>query len=301
MEVLKEMITNQKLKGSLYVLGGTISYGILATIVKYANNLGISTSVLTFLQFLTGYLFLLVYVRFQNKGQRTVEKPSSKVQFRLMFFGISMGLTSILYYLSLQYISVSIGIILLMQSIWMGIVLEIILDKGKFKASKIVGGLVVIIGTLLATNVFFDTVHLAVEGILLGLAAAVSYTISLYASSRVEGKLPNYIRSKYLILGGLICVVVFWNLSIWSDFTSLSILKWGIVLGIFGTILPPLLFTKGFPLTGIGLGSIIAAIEIPVSILSAYLILGEQLVVMQWLGVAIIILSVFLVNQQASK
>lgn len=295
------MITNQKLKGSLYVLGGTVSYGILATIVKYANNLGIHTSVLTFMQFFTGYLFLVGYEQVVNKGQRNVKVPSQSAKFRLLLFGISTGLTSILYYLSLSFIPVSMGIILLMQSIWMGIVLEIFLDKSQFQTSKVVGGLVVILGTLLATNIFFDTVNMSIQGILLGLAAGMSYTISLYASSHVEGELSNYVRSKYLILGGLICVVLFWNVSIWSDFTSPNILIWGIILGIFGTILPPLLFTKGFPLTGMGLGSIITAIEIPVSILSAYLILGEQLTVIQWLGVAVIILAVFLVNRQVSK
>jgi drug/metabolite transporter (DMT)-like permease len=295
------MIVNQKLKGSLYVLGGTISYGILATIVKYANNLGVHTSVLTFLQFFTGYVFLVAYARYIHQAQLQDSKPSRKSRFKLMLFGISMGMTSILYYLSLQYISVSMGIILLMQSIWMGIVLEIVMDRGRFKASKLIGGLVVIIGTLLATNVFFDTVNMSLKGILLGLASGVSYTISLYASSHVEQQLPSVIRSKYLIIGGFICVILFWNVSIWNDFTSFSMIKWGIVLGIFGTILPPLLYTKGFPLTGIGLGSIIAAIEIPVSILSAYLILGEQLTAMQWLGVSVIILSVFLVNRQDSK
>jgi len=46
-------------KAVIYVLAGAISYGLLATIVKYANGLGIGTSALTFWQFFIGFIFLL--------------------------------------------------------------------------------------------------------------------------------------------------------------------------------------------------------------------------------------------------
>ena len=56
------------------------------------------------------------------------------------------------------------------------------------------------------------------------------------------------------------------------------------------------MFNKGFPIIGIGLGSILTAIEIPVSILSANWLLDEQLKMIQWLGVAIIIMAVVIIN-----
>ncbi len=46
-----------------------------------------------------------------------------------MLAGTSLGMTSVFYYLAVKYIDVSIGIVLLMQTVWMGVLLEMILDK----------------------------------------------------------------------------------------------------------------------------------------------------------------------------
>ncbi|MEZ2337249.1 EamA family transporter [Mucilaginibacter sp. RCC_168] len=62
-------------------------------------------------------------------------------------------------------------------------------------------------------------------------------------------------------------------------------------MALFGTILPPLLFTKGLPKTGIGLGSIVSSVEIPESILFAHFILNESVTPIQWVGVALIIMA----------
>jgi hypothetical protein len=37
-----------------------------------------------------------------------------------MLAGTSLGMTSVFYYLTVKYIPVSIGIVLLMQTVWMG-------------------------------------------------------------------------------------------------------------------------------------------------------------------------------------
>ena len=54
--------------------------------------------------------------------------------------------------------------------------------------------------------------------------------------------------------------------------------KWGILIALFGTVIPPMLLNAGFPLTGIGLGSIVSALELPVSVMMAYVLLNETVV-----------------------
>jgi drug/metabolite transporter (DMT)-like permease len=206
-------------------------------------------------------------------------------------------MTSIFYYMAIQFIPVSMGIILLMQSIWMSVVLEAILRKRFPETLKIAGTITIIFGTLLATNVFFEISSIDWRGIALGMLAASSYTISLYASSGVETKSSPIIRSQYFVLGGLLFVMAYWNVSIIEHFVASEAFLWGTLLALFGTVIPPLLFTKGIPLVGIGIGAIIASVEIPVSILSAHLVLDERINWIQWLGVFIILVSVVLVNK----
>ena len=78
-------------------------------------------------------------------------------------------------------------------------------------------------------------------------------------------------------------------------------MSWGLLISLFGTILPPLLFTRGMPLTGMGLGAIIASVEIPVSVLMAHLLLKEPVSVLQWTGVMLILIAVVLMNNNVGK
>ncbi|MGI9651410.1 EamA family transporter [Chryseobacterium sp. RLHN22] len=282
-------------KSILYVAIGACSYGVLATIVKYANDLGIKTSALTFLQFFVGFLFLFL-LNLLKKNSETTEKIKTSSKIKLIIWGIALGLTTTLYYLSIQYIPVSLGIILLMQSIWISLIIEIFVTKTKPSFLKIISVIIALIGTFLATDLFNQAVTLDFRGILLGFSAGVSYSIAIFASSNIESQIKSSVRSQYLVLGGLILITLFWNFNIIRDI-SLEALPWGILIAVFGTILPPLLFTKGIPKTGIALANIIASLEIPVSILSAIIILNESINLIQWIGVAIILFAVVTINK----
>ena len=282
-------------KSTLYVAAGACSYGLLATIVKYANHLGIHTSLLTFLQFMFGFLFLLSFnlLSKRNAEEHNAIKFSSKI--KLMVWGISLGLTTTLYYLSIQYIPVSVGIILLMQSIWISLVAEAVLLKKFPSKGKITGVIIVLLGTTLATNLFQNNNNLDYRGIILGFGAGISYALAIYASSTVEKELPSPIRSQFLVLGGLLLIVAFWNIDI-IRYMQPNALPWGLLIAIFGTILPPLLFTKGIPKTGIAMGNIISSLEIPVSTLSAMLVLQEVVSGFQWFGILLILMAVIIIN-----
>ena len=290
---------NTNLKGIFYIALGASSYGVLATFVKYANNHGFGTAGLTFSQYLFGAFMLSIWSVFFTGKSKCLKKNrdvSKYPKLKLMLFGTTLGLTSSFYYLSIQYVPVSVGIILLMQTIWMGVVLEFFVAKQLVTKTKIIGAIVAIVGTILAAKVFETDISFSYWGIGFGLLAALSYTGAMYASNKVSLELPIITRSKYLVYGGLMVVVLFWNVEILNEFNWLVFLKWGAFLGLFGTILPPILFNKGFPEIGTGVGSIVAALEIPVSVFSAYLILNEEISILQWVGIIVILIAVFLIN-----
>ena len=57
-----------------------------------------------------------------------------------------------------------------------------------------------------------------------------------------------------------------------------------------------MLMNAGFPLTGIGLGSIVSALELPVSVMMAYVLLNEDVNITQWLGILLIIIAIVIMN-----
>lgn len=299
-------------RGIFYVIAGASSYGMLATFVKTAYKNQFSTAEVTIAQYVIGILCLLVFSRFaKNKNEASKEDKR-----KLLLAGISFGLTSVLYYISISFINASIAVVLLMQSVWIGVVIEAIKMKKIPSLKKILAVVIVLIGTLLATDALNSgNNQLDIRGLIFGFLAAVSFSLVLLSTNTVATHLSPAKRSLYMLYGGSLVVLVltlltqvapyYWGMHwIPESFVNakpldLSILfNWGIPIALFGTVIPPMMFNKGFPLVGIGLGSILSAFELPVSILVSFLILGEVINGSQWLGVALILIAIVLLNVQ---
>ena len=296
------MIKNSVLKGVFLVGLGATSYGMLATFVKIAYDEGFTTPEVTIAQFVYGITGMLLITMFQkSKKGNDVAKASTKNISQLVLAGTSLGMTSIFYYLAVKYIPVSIAIVLLMQTVWMGVLFEMILEKKRPSTQKIISVLIVLFGTALATNLIQSKVALDWRGIALGLLAAASFTTTMFTANRVATHISSAQRSLYMLLGGAVIVTGFAIATQNTPFNFEIFMKWGIVLALFGTIIPPLLFNAGFPLTGIGLGSIVSALELPVSVLMAYVLLGEKVIFIQWIGIILIILAIVIMNVNVKK
>jgi drug/metabolite transporter (DMT)-like permease len=281
---------------------------MLATFVKLAyadtssQGLHYTPAEVITAQFSIGIIIILginTFQKFKNEGG--FKKASSLDIKKLMLLGTSTGLTSIFYYLAVQYIPVSIGIVLLMQTVWMGVVLEMFLEKKLPSRIKIVAVSIVLLGTALATNLFNDTIELDWKGIVLGLLAAASFTTTMYAANKIATSISSAQRSLYMLLGGGIIVLLFALLTQHTPFNYDIFYKWGILIALFGTVIPPILLNAGFPLTGIGLGSIVSALELPVSVLMAFIILNETVNFWQWIGILLIIIAVIIMNIRVKK
>jgi drug/metabolite transporter (DMT)-like permease len=297
------MSIKNNIKGVLLVALGATSYGMLATFVKLAYIEGFTTAEVTSSQFIYGITGILLINLFQRiKHKNTTQKANTKNIMQLMIAGTSMGMTSVFYYLAVKYIPVSIGIVLLMQTVWMGVLLEWFLDKKAPSLQKTVAVIVVIIGTGLAINIlkidFNDTSINWSLGLFWGLLAAASFTTTMFTANKVALEISSAQRSLYMLLGGAIIVFGFGLYTQTTDFNFEIFTKWGIVLALFGTIIPPMLLNAGFPLTGIGLGSIVSSLELPVSVLMAYFLLNEEILLIQWIGILLIILAIVIMNIQ---
>ena len=317
------MSQNNTLKGVLLVGLGATSYGMLATFVKLAYSENYTTAEVTASQFVFGILgmFLIgLYYKFKNK--QATENPSKSDIVKLMLAGTSLGMTSVFYYLAVRYINVSIAIVLLMQTVWMGVILEYFLDKVVPSMQKIISVAVVLTGTVLATNLLHSDLNIDWRGIAWGILAASSFTTTMFTANRIAPHIAPHKRSLYMLFGGAVIVAVFgfitqfgpnnfqWAKELFSginennviqDFNFGIFTKWGIVIAVFGTIIPPLLMNAGFPHTGLGLGSIISSVELPVSVMMAFFILGETVIFSQWVGIVLILIAIVIMNIQFKK
>ena len=296
------MVKNNVLKGVFLVGLGATTYGMLATFVKMAYTENYTTAEVTTSQFILGIIGILLINLFQKiKNKNITKKASSRNIFQLMLAGTSLGMTSVFYYLAVKYIPVSIGIVLLMQTVWMGVLLEMILEKKLPSKQKVISVFIVLIGTVLATNLINNEIQLDWHGIMWGMFAAASFTTTMFTANSVATDISSAQRSLYMLLGGAIIVFGFSIATQVTPFNYAIFAKWGIILALFGTIIPPMLMNAGFPLTGIGLGSIVSALELPVSVMMAYVLLNEDVNATQWFGIVLIIAAIVIMNVNFKK
>ena len=311
-------------KGVLFVAMGASIFGMLATFVKLSYRDGFTTSEVTTAQFVLGLLGLLILNGIQTKtAKKNLAKPTAKEVRILMLAGTSLGCTSLFYYLCVQYINVSIAIVLLMQSVWFSVVVESFISRKFPNLKKIIATIIVLAGTFLATNLINLDVTLDWHGVFWGLMAAASFTATMFTSNTLATHIPVLRKSLIMLSGGAIIVFIFlffaqigplhfdFLKSFYLNFTNntehikpfdFSIFyTYGFVLALFGTIIPPILFNLGFPKTGLGLGSIISSLELPVSVTMAFVLLGEEVIVIQWVGILLILFAIVLMNLPSRK
>ena len=295
-------MNNSVFKGSLLVAMGAASYGMLTTFVKMAYAEGFTSYEITFSQMFLGLIGLLIINLLFVKNKKTKSSnPQTKSILKLMAAGTSLGLTSTFYYLAVKYVPVSVGIVLLMQSVWMGVVLEAVMTRTKPSNQKIIAVLAILGGTLLATNLLLDSIQIDWRGIGWGMLAAASYTVTISTSNQVSLHMHSLRRSLWMMLGGTLTVGIILSPFLLEQFNFEILTKWGLILALFGTILPPILYTAGMPKINVGLGAIISSIELPAAVLMAYFLINEQVNTYQWAGILIILLAVVQMNLPKKK
>ncbi len=296
------MIRKDLAVGVVLVLLGATCYGVLSTFVKLAYEQGYTPAEVLTSQFITGFGALGIVQIITMKRQRAARTPASQGdKIRLVIGGSTIGFTGTFYYLSVSYTSVSAAIVLLMQSVWMGVLLDAVLTRQIPSWLKIVSSALVVVGTVLATNIVSPDTILSPIGIGYGLLAAFSYTGVIWCSKNIGALVHPISRSFLMITGGMIAVIAIAMPHLLIRFDLSVFWKWGWVVAILGTILPPFLFNRGVPATSVGLATILSSIELPVAVIMARFILGESFSASQWVGVATIILAIFVSNADLGR
>ncbi|WP_042352667.1 EamA family transporter [Bacillus massiliigorillae] len=277
------------MKYAIYVFLGSCSFGVLSTIVKLAYGEGYQPHEVVLAQYIFGWLMMSAIML--KKGVSTTKKE--KIQ--LLLAGIMTAVTSITYNISLSHVSASLGIILLFQFTWIGLLLESITMKKPPSLVKIITIVIILFGTALAGGLIGSKAEWNATGVIFGLISAVSYAFSIYFNGAIAPNLQSITKGYYIGTGALIAVaIVFPPTFLLHIETVTGLAKYGILLGFFGLVIPPILFAAGVPKIGTGLATILGAAELPVVILLSMFVLKEDVSGVQWMGVLLILMALIL-------
>jgi drug/metabolite transporter (DMT)-like permease len=273
----------------MLVFLGACSYGILSTFVKFAYKAGFSPGEVSGSQMFLAALLMWVLALLVSR-----ERATAKQWLLLVGVGATTGLTGVFYYRALQYVPASIAIVLLFQFTWIGVLVEAVLLRRRPETGKVIALILLLLGTVLAGGLFgsgFGQFTLA--GVLLGLLSAVTYALFIIFSGRVAPQVNPWLRSAIMLTGASLLTFIvyppsfFTNGSLWN-----GLLWWGGLLALFGGIVPTLFFTVGVPHIGSGLATILGAAELPTAVFLSSFVLREQVGIVQWIGVFVILMGI---------
>jgi drug/metabolite transporter (DMT)-like permease len=276
----------------LLIVIAASSYGVVSTIIKLAMHSGFTVSEAVTSQFFIGFCIAVCIFLLTNKPKLSFD--GVKI---LIFAGVFTGLTNILYGRSLNYLPASLAVVLLFQFTWIGMLISCI-TKRKFPSRiELISLIILVMGTIPAAGLLdVDLSQIPIQGWLWGLAAALCYSLFLFANGRATTSMTTSNRLVLVSFFAFMMSAVFqspeiiWNGTLFTE----GLWIYGLALGLFGIIIPVFLFSIAVPKVGLGMSSILSAIELPIAVMVSVILLSETVTTMQIAGIVIIILGMSL-------
>jgi len=276
----------------LLVIIAASSYGVVSTIIKLAMNSGFTAAEAVTSQFFFGFCIAVCLFIVTNRT-----KLSFKGIKPLIFAGVLTGLTNIVYGHSLNYLPASLAVVLLFQFTWIGVVISCISKRQFPSRLESISLLILIVGTIPAAGLIdVDVSQIPLQGWFWGLAAALCYSLFLFANGRATTNMTTTNRLVLVSFFAFMMSVAFqspeviWNGTLFNE----GLWVYGLLLGVFGMIIPVFLFTIAVPKVGLGMSSILSSIELPIAVMVSVILLSETVSTLQIVGIAIIILGMSL-------
>ncbi|MEK4248584.1 EamA family transporter [Paenibacillus sp. FSL W7-1287] len=278
-------------KGIVFILIGASFFGFTPIFAKLGFSYGYSLGQINIVQMIISACILWSITLIKRSSFQGL---TFKSILQMMMTGCFIGLTSIFYYGSMQYLPASVSIILMFQFVWIGILLEWVFSKIKPSPVTILSIFFILIGVFLASNILNgDVQNLPIRGFVFGILSAMTYAGFIFFSGKVAVTVDAWTRSSFMVSGSLILVLILFMRDIPFIFPlEGDLLTTALGVSLFGAVLPPLCFAIGAPLVPGGIANILTSIELPIAILSASIILSETVTPLQWIGTAVILAAI---------
>ena len=278
-------------RGLIFVFIALVSAATIPVITKIALNYHGDPSRILLLRFFIVTLFLSVYMRLKKQTWLTTKK-----QFcGLIGLGFAYVNVSLLFFLAMKYISPSLGSLILYTYPVMVALLSALFLKETFTFTKGVALVLVVAGCCLVLGV--DMTSIDFRGVLLAFLTALFFSIYIVGNKMILHDVAPVVSLAYM---SAFCVIFFGckalagNTSLF-EYHLVDIVT-AIVLAVVPTIIGILALFKALELLGASQTAIISSFEPVVTLLLAYVVLGDRVSYSQLCGAALILGGVLIIE-----
>lgn len=276
--------------GLVWGLLSPVFLGIVPILAKVAYAAGVN--VLTVVAFRTGIAAALMWLGMLLFKRQLIRSSLPAVVGSLIAGAIN-GLGSIFFYTSLTRIDASLGQLVNISYL---VFVTVFLRLAGQKISLL---------TIFRTGLTIGAIYLLTHGgagpadwvgVGMMLFAAITYAVQLVLSQRIMLDIPAPTMTLYAITAMAVVVTIAWFFAP-TDLTLVSTAGWqAIGLMALVTALSRLTLFLGVKAMGSMQTALLGVFEVVVTIVIAAVFLGERLTMMQWVGAAVLLVSIFLVR-----
>ncbi len=278
--------------GLFWALVSPLFLGTIPILAKMAYAAGVD--VLTVVAFRTIFAALILWTAVLLFKRQFIMSSSPAVLSSLVAGGIN-GIGSLFFYASLTRIDASLGqLINITYLIFVTILLRLAGQNISlltfFRTLLAVGGIYILTQGGLGEPDWIGVGMMAI--------GALMYAIQLVLSQRILFDIPAPTMALYAMTAMAAVVTVAW-LTNPGDVTAVSIVGWRAIL-LMGLVtgLSRLTLFLGVKHLGSMQTALLGILEVVVSIILAIIFLGERFTLVQWLGAAVLLISILLVRYE---
>jgi drug/metabolite transporter (DMT)-like permease len=285
-----------KLGPIILIAISAIMWGIIAIFVRKLVSLGFTPMEIVTIRVVTAVFLLGIIGLLKYPGQMKIRLRDSK-------YFIGTGIFSIVlfnwcYFSSINQLSLSFAVILLYTAPAFVVILSYLFLEESMDVMKIICVMGTLIGCILIAGINIkETPSMNLIGILTGLGAGFGYALYTIFGKFALAKYRPFTVTFYTFLVASIALLLFTDLfEKGSMLIREEVILYGIGLGLFPTVLAYLFYTKGLEKMDSSKASIIATVEPVAATLLSVFLYKEDFGNLEFIGTAIILFSVLLIN-----
>lgn len=288
-------VQQRRWQGVGAVLGAGTGYALMSILVKWAYQLGLGPIQVIALQSWIASILLLIYAVF-------FKREIFRVTFRTLGILVLQGVvgalgTSLLYAYALKFVPVSVAILLLYLYPALVLVVGVVIWHKRVGRQELLAFFLTLAGTTLASGIFSGVSGVALVGIVLGLAAAMTYAAFNILGEIALAKVSPLVAmcfSQWVCALALLIVIK-------GDITSIpweNVQTWeiGFLLATVASIIPFYMILVGINRLGADQAAILSTFELPMTFIMAAVFLNEFPTGDQWIGGGLVMCGILLLN-----
>lgn len=293
-----------KRKGVLLVVISTLLWAINGNIASYLfKSKSITPEHLTMFRLVFSGAILLVYEFYKNNWEVFKIFEEKHYLFRLIYFAI-FGLLAMQYgyFVATKYSNAATATILQSLAPFFIVLIKSIVEKKLPKTNIIVSLFLALFGVFLfVTQGKIGQIVITKLAMVFGLIAAIGSVNYNLSSNSLQRKFNTKIIMAWaMVIAGILFTIFFRPFN--SNFRLTFITTLGIIyVVLFGTLIPFLFYLIGVNLIGPEKASILCLLEPVVATLIAVIFLGEGFLVIDYIGIASVIVALFLLNRPEER